>query len=520
MPGRLRTFFKSFRFKLILGSVLVEVVVLALLVGNSIRLMNHTVEYHAKIMADDFAPLLDGALSLPLFERDHAVLMEVLAKLTKSGKSDLKYIVVFDDQGNVYGKSGEVDAAAIPEVDRSLVNVDHNRVYNARATLLLGGETVGRVRYGISLDRLIEVRSDLLNQGTIIAATGITLTIVLLTLVGVFLTRHIRQLADATRKIAGGDYSTRLHRLSNDEVGELADNFNTMVETVHDRMQRLHDSEQALFQEKERVLVTLHSIGDGVITTDVAGNIQIMNPVAEKLTGWSNAEAEGRPLMEVFNIKNEVTGRALGSPVNKCLESNGVVSLSNNTLLSSRTGMESPIEDSTAPIHNREGGIIGVVLVFHDVSDTRKMVRQMTYQAQHDALTGLANRGEFESRLRLALESAKSESREHAVFYMDLDHFKIVNDTCGHFAGDELLKLLTAELKNKIREADILARLGGDEFGLLLENCPMSRAAQIAENVRVTIKNYRFEWDRKLFEVGVSIGVVAITSASGVMANI
>jgi diguanylate cyclase (GGDEF)-like protein/PAS domain S-box-containing protein len=280
-------------------------------------------------------------------------------------------------------------------------------------------------------------------------------------------------------------------------------------------------AEDELFREKERVQVTLESIGDGVITTDVAGRIDYLNPVAEELTGWSNAQANGQPLTSVFQVKGENTHKPLPDPVQQCLREQRSIHFPDSALLVHRGGYrEFSIEITASPIRNHAAEVMGAVLVLHDVTTLRNMARQMAWQARHDPLTGLINRGEFEVRLEQAIESARSGHTQHALCYLDLDQFKIVNDTCGHIAGDDLLKQLTAHLQMRVRETDTLARLGGDEFGILLEHCPIELASETAEMLREVVKKFRFAWEDKVFEIGASIGVVPITTDSGSIVDV
>jgi diguanylate cyclase (GGDEF)-like protein/PAS domain S-box-containing protein len=272
--------------------------------------------------------------------------------------------------------------------------------------------------------------------------------------------------------------------------------------------------EQALFREKELAQVTLHSIGDAVITTNAAGEIQYLNPVAEGLTGWNQQEAQGLPLTDIFKIVNETTREPVENPVEKALREGRIVGLANHTVLIDRDGREIAIDDSAAPIRASDGEVIGAVLVFHDVSHNRSLSRQLSWQASHDALTGLVNRPEFEIRLEEAATSAKAQNLHHALCYLDLDQFKIVNDTCGHIAGDELLRQVTALLQTPIRKTDTLARLGGDEFGLLLNQCSLEQARKVANNLLEQMQSFRFSWQDKVFAVGVSIGLVSIDAGN------
>jgi len=272
-----------------------------------------------------------------------------------------------------------------------------------------------------------------------------------------------------------------------------------------------HRAEEALYQERERALITLHSIGDGVITTDAEGRVDYMNPVAENVTGWTYGEAQGYPLTEVLPLINEATRHPMKSPADISLNSGKVVNLTEQCVLINRNGQEFHIEDSAAPIFDRDNNIIGAVLVFHDITRERRMAHQMTWQATHDSLTGLANRNEFADRLANLLAGMADHSHKgHALLYLDLDQFKVVNDTCGHAAGDELLKQLGRLLRTGVPANAALARLGGDEFGVLLENVDIDQAREVANQLLQVISEFTFQWEEQRFDVGVSIGMVPI----------
>ena len=270
--------------------------------------------------------------------------------------------------------------------------------------------------------------------------------------------------------------------------------------------------EEALFREKESAQITLQSIGDGVITTDAKGNVEYVNPVAEELTGWKVDDASGRVIDEIFRGFHEETCEPLENPLAVAVRRDRAIKSVRPTLLIRRDGNELYIESTASPIRDGKGNVTGGVLVFHDVSESRELNRRLSYHASHDILTGLVNRREFESRLERALKSAKARETAYALLYLDLDQFKIVNDSCGHAAGDTLLHQLGNLLKAKIRWRDTLARLGGDEFGVLLESCNLDEAMQTAEALRAAISEYKFLWDDRTFRLGVSIGVVPITA--------
>lgn len=268
--------------------------------------------------------------------------------------------------------------------------------------------------------------------------------------------------------------------------------------------------EEVLFAEKELAQVTLQSIAEAVITTDAQGNIRYFNPVAERLTGWEAEDAAGLPLSKVFVIINELTREPIENLIDQALLEKKVVNLAHSGILIARDGTEYAIEKSTAPICDRQGKIMGAVIVFRDETQARCLSRQLSWEASHDPLTGIFNRRGFEGQLVNAIDSIQYGNQPHVFCYLDLDRFKVVNDTVGHIAGDQLLCEITKILQNGIRINDILGRLGGDEFGILLTQCPMEKAINIAEKLKDLVHNFQFIWEDQTFMVGVSIGVVAI----------
>ena len=282
--------------------------------------------------------------------------------------------------------------------------------------------------------------------------------------------------------------------------------------TITDITERKH-AETRVFEEKERAQVTLQSIGDGVITTDADGKVDYINPVAQDLTGWDMRSARGEAVTSIMTIINEHTRATVENPVMRCLKDGRVITLAENSVLITKKGEEVPIQDSAAPIRDRIGNIIGSVMVFHDTSKESRLFRQLSYQASHDALTGLINRREFENRIIESFDGLRNDpDQTHALLYIDLDQFKVVNDTFGHTAGDELLRQLSEIVQAQIRSTDVFARLGGDEFGILLERCDESHAMAVAEAIRNAVEGYRFEWQESFTTIRASIGVVMVTS--------
>ncbi len=277
------------------------------------------------------------------------------------------------------------------------------------------------------------------------------------------------------------------------------------------RLRRTVDAKEAVemrvYDEKELLEVTLRSIVDGVATIDRQGRITYLNAAAEEMTGWLAAEAIGRSLSEVVRLVNPHNRERLNLALPELSAPGAQPRGARDSVLVHRGGHFRAIEDSAAPILGRGGAAIGAVLVFHDVSPAKKLAAEVSYQANHDLLTGLLNRAAFEIRLDAALAVADPQT-QGVVMFLDLDQFKVVNDTCGHAAGDQLLRQVTAVLAQEIRKQDILARLGGDEFAVLLEACPLEPAQRVADAMRQRVSEMPFEWESRKFQLTVSIGVV------------
>ncbi len=261
---------------------------------------------------------------------------------------------------------------------------------------------------------------------------------------------------------------------------------------------------------------TLDSLGEGIITTDVSGRIDYLNQAAEQLIGVSAIDAIGQTITDIISLVDESDRRSLGDPVRHCLATQSRVTVGRRGLMILRGGEdERSVELTVTPLKGQKGDLMGTVIVVRDVSELRGLTRQMSYQASHDALTGLVNRREFERRLEESLEIAHANAARHVLCYLDLDRFKAVNDSCGHMAGDNMLREVAALIKETVRDSDTVGRLGGDEFGMLLVGCPLEKARQIADDVVRKVNDYRFVWKDKIFNIGVSVGLVEISRESG-----
>jgi diguanylate cyclase (GGDEF)-like protein/PAS domain S-box-containing protein len=278
---------------------------------------------------------------------------------------------------------------------------------------------------------------------------------------------------------------------------------------------RIKRAEIELAAEKERLRVTLESIGDGVISTDADERVSFMNPMAEAMTGWREADARGRPLAEVFVAKSESTGEPAIDHVAFCLGTGGPSAIEEDVILAARDGTGREISGTAAPVRTQDGRVIGAVLVFKDVTDTQEQKRRLAHSANHDALTGLPNRFAFGRALAEAQRLVGTEQRSHALCFIDLDRFKPVNDSAGHAAGDALLQKVAQAIRRNCRSNDFAARIGGDEFVLLLADCPLANAHRVAGKIVEAVAGIDFAWNGASYRIGASVGVAMVGGDPG-----
>lgn len=334
-----------------------------------------------------------------------------------------------------------------------------------------------------------------------------------------------------SKRLAGENVPRRLEiqLINGDEAGLWVEAQSSNIEfhglpavlTVARDVSHRKSLEVSLSRSKRQAQFTLESISEGVITTDNDGRIDYMNVAAETIIGTNRDDAVGHRVGELFTLVDDTDRRPLGDPVERCLAMRRRVNMGRRAVMVSIDGeQEHSVEITASPVRAPGNSISGAVVVFHDVSELRGLTRKMSYQATHDPLTGLINRREFERRLDEAMDSAHAEEAVHMLFYMDLDRFKAVNDSCGHQAGDNMLREVAALIKEQVRDSDFVGRLGGDEFGALLIGCPIEKARQIASDICNAIADYRFVWKDKIFNIGISIGLVEISHISGSLQDV
>ncbi len=397
--------------------------------------------------------------------------------------------------------------------------VDQTESVSFSQDVLFEGELFGKVHIDWDNATLTETVKDHVRRVQLIVVESLLIfALVTLALFRVLAVRPIGIISERILALSRGEHNHELDIHSSRELSLLASAVNTLSGEIQLREQREREitrTKNELFDAKELAEVTLQSIGDGVITSDCNGRVRFMNSIAETLTGWTLAESVGVPVEDVFHIIDEVSKKRADNYVSTCIKQGHALSISNNSILLRKGGGYYSIEESVSPIRSQKGSILGAVLIFHDVTEARKMAKEMEYQATHDALTKLANRTEFLHQLKICIQDTQDTQSVHVLCYLDLDQFKVVNDTCGHVAGDALLQQLAPLMLKQLRRGDVLARIGGDEFGVLLRDCQLENAKSVIAKLQKTISDFRFVWEDKCFTLGVSIGMVPITIDAG-----
>ncbi|NOX08438.1 MAG: EAL domain-containing protein [Gammaproteobacteria bacterium] len=327
------------------------------------------------------------------------------------------------------------------------------------------------------------------------------------------LTRPLQAMVVTAKRISQGDTDLSFDTSTKDE-------FAYVSGFINEALSNSQVSEEDLQYAKDLAVITLHSIAEGVVTVDQDARVIDINTMALDLMMCSKEESLGKRIDALLPVINKKTRKKVMHPVLECLSHNKTVELEVGSIVTLGGGVEVMATMSVAPVPDPLGFVYGAVMVLHDISESLALQNELSFYASHDSLTGLYNRREFDNDLKRALEIAKRDDVQHVLCYMDLDQFKVVNDTCGHSAGDQLLKNLTAHLLSRLRKADVLARLGGDEFGLLLMYCSMEQAEEVADGLRQAVNDFQFLWEGKKFQVGVSIGLAPVSTLFETVADV
>lgn len=443
--------------------------------------------------------------------------LEEIAK-SQAEQTNLNFAVLTDTYGEVlayYNRNASTQKRVgefieVPKIDpfesTPEIKVIQNNIAHVdiMTPILLNQNQLGWARVQMSRNHIKQSIEGVVWEGVIYALIAIIVGALLAWWLGNGMTKRIQLLIQVTRKIRQGDRRLKIELDSQDELQQLAKNFEDMLHV-------LEASERLLFNAKEEAEITLKSIGDAVIVIKTDGSIGYMNPVAEVMTGWSKKQAVGEQIDNIMHLYNDLDRSPIRNPAFLAIEQKNSVTLENSSTLINRHGDSYSIEDSAAPIIDKEGTIVGAVVVFHDATEQRNLQKKLEWQASHDSLTQLKNRQAFENQLdALIAENLPKQELSNILIYIDLDQFKVVNDTVGHTAGDQLLRQVSQVIRNSLDPQAFLARIGGDEFAVLLQSTSIEQAEQVAQKLLDAIATQRFFWEAKAFEIGASMGIAEI----------
>jgi diguanylate cyclase (GGDEF)-like protein len=489
---------RSLRIKLLVASVLVEVLLLGLLLANSQRLIENNLIEQARLRTEELNPLLSAALAGPLAERDHATLVDILKASQR--QDGLNYLVLFDNAGKLIASAGWVVGKPLPSLDRNITASDPDSInrYDTQTPVLLAGQQYGLLRYGLSTEFLVSAKHTLLQQSLLIAAVEVTLSVLLLGLIGAWLTRHLEQLAVASRQVAAGNLDITLPVRSQDEVGELTSAFNTMSVSVRQQITRLH-------QEQARLNHLLSAMNIGILFEDSQNRVMYYNPAFRRV--WlipESIDLTGRTTKEVMQHSANILSRP-DHFSRHILQVLGTHEVSENFEIVLADGRV--LTQLSYPVHDTDGRFIGRLWIYEDVTRERQTAEQLIYLAERDSLTGLYNRHRFQTELgRLLTESERRQS-QGALLFFDLDEFKYINDTFGHRAGDAMLIRVAGAVSALVRRNEVIARLGGDEFAVLLPDADEAQAVQLAERIVRSISQIPFRFEQQNLRLTTSLGI-------------
>ena len=491
------SFTRSLRFKLVFASVAVEVILLGLLVFNSHRLIEKNLIEQTQFRIAELQPLLNAALAGPLAARDYATLADILHASRR--KEGLTYLVLLDHRGKVVAASGWDAQQPLPALDRDIdASDDRPARYDSETTIMLAGQRYGVLRYGLVTDYLTIAKAVLLQQSLIIAVTEVLLSVLLLSLLGMWLTRHLGQLAMASRQVAAGNLDITLPVHTRDEVGELTSAFNTMSASVRQQVSRLH-------QEQARLTHLLSAMNIGILFEDIQNRVMYCNPAFRRV--WlipESIDLTGRSTKEVMQHSANILSRPdhFSRHILHVLDTHEVSETFEIVLADGRV-----LTQLSYPVHDAERRFIGRLWIYEDVTRERQTAEQLIYLAERDSLTGLYNRHRFQMELGRMLAETERHQSQGALLFFDLDEFKYINDTFGHRAGDAMLIRIAGEVGALVRRNEVIARLGGDEFAVLVPDADEAQAIQLAERIIRAVSQIPFRFEQQNLRLTTSLGI-------------
>ncbi|MCL2346287.1 MAG: EAL domain-containing protein [Desulfobulbus sp.] len=493
--------FRSFRFRLLFIAMVVELVMLSVLIANSVRLIDEQLTRQAEVRIEIIELAYRTALAAPLAAQDYPAIQEFLNGWIAA--ADISYLAVTDDQGRLRAVADWDPEKPLPAAEGLAAGGD---IVHVRFPITRHGVVHGHVQFGLSLDFMAAARKTLFEQGAVIALIELGMTFVLMLITCYWLTRDLAALSRASERVGHGDFAVRVALHGDDEVAAVGHSFNAMAENIQQRIDELAESEQRF-----RAIADYTYGWENWFAPD--GRLQWVNPAVERVTGYTVAECMAMadfPLPLAHEADRERLRRHLA------LAQEGQSDDDLEFRILTRDGQVRWGLMTGQRIRAEAGRYLGYRASIRDITLRHQVVEDLVFAASHDALTGLHNRRAFEDRLRHELAAHHRDGRSLIVFYIDLDQFKVVNDACGHAAGDALLQDL-ARMMEKRCAYGFLARVGGDEFAMILSGIELAEAEQRAQQVIDAIRNHPFVWEGRSFPIGASIGVaVAGPEASSV----
>jgi len=504
---------KSLRVKLVLASVVVEVLLLSLLVFNSVRLIENSLAQQARLRHMELNLLLNASLAGPLVERDFGTLQDILDEVRQ--REGISYLALLDNYGKVVASSGWDMAQPLPAVEqRDIASPDPNHAdrLDTETPMMIAGQRLGVLRYGISTRFLREARASLLQQSLAIASVEVVLSILLLTLVGFWLTRHLSLLSRASQQITDGNFDLQLPQETEDEVGQLSHAFNVMSMAVRERILDLGKAEeqqrelakQAL-QEHARLNSLLSTMNVGILFEDVHNQVLYVNPAFRRI--WQVPDTDdliGLPTCEALRHSANVLAHPdhFSRHVLQVLSTHEI---SDSFEIATADGRM--VTQLSYPVRDPQNRAVGRLWVYEDITHERQTAEQLIYLAERDSLTGLYNRHRFQQELGKVLSELERGGSHGALLFFDLDEFKYVNDTFGHRAGDAMLIRVASEVNGLVRRNEIFSRIGGDEFAVLMPGASEEDAERLAERIIRGVSQIPLRFESQNLRLTTSLGV-------------
>lgn len=505
----------SLKFKILAIAISPLLIVALILTASHISNRMSDAEYRLTSKVKTMTKILANSLEYGIVSGNDVYTKSLLSDFAQS--NDIIKASIYNNEGESISSISSTKYDAIPDNNKLYIETG---VFRSTESIddfdsedINYKNRVGTLRVVVSTQELEKEKNAIILEGVIITLLLVLITTIVTIAFIKRITTPFMAILNGIDIIRKGNVGYQLESSSITELDSLARSINEMSTTLKAAQDEIvNKSDNALYVERSKALVTLESIGEGVITTDTESNITYMNPAAEILTGTRFRNMQNQNIHKVLRIRYANSDTITKYPVEKVIHDKKNLSHDPHLTLVKPDNSELVIKDTASPIMDQTGNVIGLALIFHDFSNVKHMSDKLAYQASHDDLTDLYNRREFERQLKDALKDACDRDTEHTLCYIDLDQFKTINDTCGHLAGDILLKQISHQIKNRIRRHDLIARLGGDEFGIIFYDTPVNEAESLAEAIKGGVADFKYIWHDKSFDIGISVGLVPINA--------